>query len=1194
MLSLLFSCGERPDNPDVPQHKDKITISLPETGMTNERIPLEKEASFEGFYQKNIVYEIVGANEASVTFEHELVDNYYYTYLVATDPGTVTVKLTYKEGDTVRAVSNEATITFSCHTVSNEEELKALASSSKTYKLTEDISLGGRPWSPIEFSGKLIGDGHKISNFKLDQNQDNLGFFSTLSGICEDVIFENVEVLVYGAKNNVGIIAGKLASGTISGCTVNGVVNAEYSTNVGGIAGYSDNGSVIQTSKSYAQVKGKTNVGGIVGYSLNIISTVENNGKVIGETDTGGIVGNFNGKNIQNATNNADVESQGSFAGGIVGDYNAGNIQNLTNTGNISARGNQVGGIIGMLRASNDVVTGFSSTGSVTGAEYVGGYFGEVKSYSKIIANLKNTSTVTGKRYVGGIAGYSAVAIEGCENKGAIISTGPIMSGSDPLSYVGGIAGYSTGLKGCTNSSAISAGGNYVGGISGYNTSSATTVMMCVNTGKVEGNMSVGGILGLGCGQMIECENRGAVTGTYRRVGGLVGESYLLKLELCKNSGAVTTIENCAGGLIGYQNGSCSITGCKSLNSVSGQLYVGGYVGYATSYNLSINGAENSSEISGGAYVGGIIGYATSSTALNSCKNTGTIHAYGVVESGSSDPNAYTGGISGNGGVIKNCTNSGTVTGYGRFVGGIVGNAQSSVEYSENNGSVSATYICVGGICGTSSNTVIGCKNAGTVNGSYRAAGIVGEYTGSNISDCTNSGAISATGYAAGILGNVYSTVNMTNCTNSGSITADNNCASLIAYIANYGVTIRGSKNTYSALLGPRNFVAEYNKNYTLNGVINFVEPTKTNISVNNPEASFTSDTFGTYAANASGTVLNTTIVRSSGSFSAGSTAVYMLSATDTYGNSNCFSFEVKLYGTPTVTEKNPSITYEDCKELITEGIAVTYHLNPPTEYAESEATEIIRLKDGDSIINMRDLADYFDGYTFIDWYENAECTGDPYDFSKPITKEVSLYAKWGRIEKGPSDTEAISITGMNNSATNYHTINIDSTIEDSTTADYVYFVIPETGSYSFYAKVTSNYAYANYKIYNVTESEYLSSSYINKTSFYSPISFNANRGDIIRLEVYREKSYSSYYTTEVSVYFSTSVNTEVTGTVPEGHIAKLLLAPKVTDSFGEEVECKVTLLTESLQQGNPAIFRVEATDKAGNVLKEEVTVYVF
>ena len=34
------------------------------------------------------------------------------------------------------------------------------------------------------------------------------------------------------------------------------------------------------------------------------------------------------------------------------------------------------------------------------------------------------------------------------------------------------------------------------------------------------------------------------------------------------------------------------------------------------------------------------------------------------------------------------------------------------------------------------------------------------------------------------------------------------------------------------------------------------------------------------------------------------------------------------------------------------------------------------------------------EGYTFGGWYEDQDCT-ELYDFSTPVTKDISLYAKW-------------------------------------------------------------------------------------------------------------------------------------------------------------------------------------------------------
>ncbi|MEG2201751.1 MAG: InlB B-repeat-containing protein, partial [Raoultibacter sp.] len=34
-------------------------------------------------------------------------------------------------------------------------------------------------------------------------------------------------------------------------------------------------------------------------------------------------------------------------------------------------------------------------------------------------------------------------------------------------------------------------------------------------------------------------------------------------------------------------------------------------------------------------------------------------------------------------------------------------------------------------------------------------------------------------------------------------------------------------------------------------------------------------------------------------------------------------------------------------------------------------------------------------GYTFAGWYQNAACTGAPWDFNSPVTNSITLYAKW-------------------------------------------------------------------------------------------------------------------------------------------------------------------------------------------------------
>ena len=50
-------------------------------------------------------------------------------------------------------------------------------------------------------------------------------------------------------------------------------------------------------------------------------------------------------------------------------------------------------------------------------------------------------------------------------------------------------------------------------------------------------------------------------------------------------------------------------------------------------------------------------------------------------------------------------------------------------------------------------------------------------------------------------------------------------------------------------------------------------------------------------------------------------------------------------------------------------------------------------------------------GYIFGGWYANADCTGTPYDFTALVTKDITLYAKWIKIE----NASLITINGNAN-----------------------------------------------------------------------------------------------------------------------------------------------------------------------------------
>lgn len=193
-----------------------------------------------------------------------------------------------------------------------------------------------------------------------------------------------------------------------------------------------------------------------------------------------------------------------------------------------------------------------------------------------------------------------------------------------------------------------------------------------------------------------------------------------------------------------------------------------GLFGYAKGGNLE-NIRIVSGSISGRDNVGGIAG--CGSPRLANCHNHATVVGRN-----------YVGGIIGMGakaaeGQIDFCSNSGSVSGTGYYVGGIVGSAKdkdyrpsfyTNITACCNKAAVSGTDY-VGGIAGEDGLYTTHCYNTGKVSGTGAGAcagGIIG-YGGFRVQGCYNTGsvtgAIGTTGY---IVGHTSTTMNNTvrNC----------------------------------------------------------------------------------------------------------------------------------------------------------------------------------------------------------------------------------------------------------------------------------------------------------------------------------------------------------------------------------------------------------------------------------------------
>ena len=150
----------------------------------------------------------------------------------------------------------------------------------------------------------------------------------------------------------------------------------------------------------------------------------------------------------------------------------------------------------------------------------------------------------------------------------------------------------------------------------------------------------------------------------------------------------------------------------------------------------------------------------------------------------------YVGGVVGDNdrGTVSYCYNTGSVTGSGDFVGGVVGRnlADSSGSIATvldcyNTGSVTGDY-CVGGVVGGnfadssgSTATVSNCYNTGSVTGGEYVGGVVGDNDSGTVSDCYNTGSVTGRDFVGGVVGRHLadssgSTATVLYCYNTGSV----------------------------------------------------------------------------------------------------------------------------------------------------------------------------------------------------------------------------------------------------------------------------------------------------------------------------------------------------------------------------------------------------------------------------------------
>ena len=129
--------------------------------------------------------------------------------------------------------------------VSTPEQLTWFLCDSGTtgIKIVADIDLSGHRWRPVKsFYGDVDGDGHVIHNLIIREPSCSqaypVGFFSTLSNGCKNIVFHNpyINVNRNGLYAIVGVLAGTV-SGTVKNCGVIGGTIDCHMEMIGGLVG---------------------------------------------------------------------------------------------------------------------------------------------------------------------------------------------------------------------------------------------------------------------------------------------------------------------------------------------------------------------------------------------------------------------------------------------------------------------------------------------------------------------------------------------------------------------------------------------------------------------------------------------------------------------------------------------------------------------------------------------------------------------------------------------------------------------------------------------------------------------------------------------------------------------------------------------------------------------------------------------
>ncbi len=562
-----------------------------------------------------------------------------------------------------------------------------------------------------------------------------------------------------------------LSGGVVSGCYSAGDVTSRRGGGVGGLMAL--NYESVTDCYSRSNVKGRSGCGGLIGRNydsvLNCYSTGDVHATNPTSTDSvGGMIGSNYSDSVSNCLWDTETQTHGVTEG--VGSKWAKNADvvglstaemqtkaTFTSAGwdfaGESANGTREvwqmpvsGGypVLSLLQNSG-VPFPLAGRGTISDPYLIGdaNELGMVNWYPEgSCFKLTSDINLSGTRWSGPVVPEFGGSFDGAAHRLENVQ----ISGHGRLGFVGclGEGGEVRNLR--IEGGAVIGTEKAVGGLVGENRGDVSN---CYFAGDVNGVEDVGGLVGLSSeGSSISgCYFMGDVNG-FECVGGLVGENYGSLSEsytVCD----VNASEDYAGGLVGRNEGNVGVSNCHAVTYVRGRYYLGGLLGYNARANVT--DCYSTGVVKGSSRSGGLIGQ-------NGDDEDEDVQGGVVVNCFSKCPvegGHYVGGLVGwnNGGHISDCNSTGDATGSLDFVGGLVGrNDRGNITRCHSMGNVHG-HDYIGGLVGYSlDSSVWNCYSTGDVRGAKYIGGLIGA-NGSRVWECYSIGSVRGENSVGGLVG---------------------------------------------------------------------------------------------------------------------------------------------------------------------------------------------------------------------------------------------------------------------------------------------------------------------------------------------------------------------------------------------------------------------------------------------------------